>query len=102
MGTVLNLILSDVPTFQQQLYTVIIWILAVINSVFFLWALFLGYKLIRADDENKRREAKRRVTQAIVAILIILIFMGVLITVNFFVNMQYDPDPGGGFGPPPA
>ena len=75
-------------------------LLGLAAALFFVW---VGFKLAKAEDESKRKEAKKQMLFAIVAIIgvVVLIVLWNLVIVPA-INSAETPDPCAGPNPPPG
>jgi len=69
--------------FQGELITILYWIFGFMFVPVIAWALFLGMKFATASDEGKRKEAKRRLFNGIVTIVLLILLVGILAAIDF-------------------
>ena len=107
MLNVWGMLSSDDPTYQIYramttlneviwiLINVVLGLLGVAAALFFVW---IGFKLARAEDESKRKEAKKQMLFAVVAILgvIILIVLWNTVLLDALSTTRQVCIPGGG------
>jgi len=75
--------------FQGAILQILGWIGLGLSVVFAFWALYLGFKMASATDEQKRKDAKKRMFHGIVSMVLILMLVGLLQLVNF---ITHEPD----------
>jgi len=80
--------------FQGGLLTVLMVIFIVLGALVVPYCVFLGFKLAAATDANKRREAKKRMFNALASLLIIVILVGLLVAQDFIGGALDDNRPG--------
>jgi len=64
--------------FADQIYNVLFIILGVIVACALPFAIYLGFKLATAPDEQQRATAKKRFLNVLASMMIIIILMGLL------------------------
>ena len=68
---------------QYELLRIIGFIGMFVGAVIGFWAMYLGFKMASASDEGKRKEAKKRLINSIVSMVLIIILAGMLFGINF-------------------
>ncbi|MCL2846579.1 MAG: cell wall hydrolase, partial [Firmicutes bacterium] len=85
-------------TFAEDLMQVVTWIFLVVATLIVPLAIWLGFKLAKAGDPNKRREAKKHMINAIASLIIILILIGAMQIPALWANIGDGGGSGGGGG----
>jgi cell wall-associated NlpC family hydrolase len=99
MGDILTLLAQGQNRFQDNLLEVVMWIFVVIGAIIVPFAIYLGFKLANASDENKRRDAKTHFINVLVSFIIIMILVAVMATIDLLSNLT-PSSAGYGFDPP--
>ena len=78
--------------FQDELLRILAIIFMFVGAVIGFWAMYLGFKMASASDEGKRKEAKKRLINSIVSMVLIIILAGMLFGINFMTGPGNDND----------
>jgi len=85
-------------TLTEELMQVVTWIFLVVATLIVPLAIWLGFKLAKAGDPNKRREAKKHMINAVASLIIILILIGAMQIPALWANIGDGGGGGGGGG----
>ena len=83
-------------SFAKELFDIMMPVFSAGLILVFAYVVFLGFRLGAADDEAKRRSAKKRMVNALASMAIIGFLCLVLVTVNFMGNFNPNPVPDDG------
>ena len=68
-----------VHIFEEVIFSILIWVLVIVAAVGTIYAVILGINMAKADNAEKREEAKKRVIYTVIgfaiAIVLIIVFM---------------------------
>ena len=68
--------------FRDTIMTILIWVMIVLMSAGSIYAVILGINLAKAENAEKREEAKSRIINAIKGLLILLVLIILFIVIS--------------------